>query len=332
MRILTSAAVFGLVPVPPQYGDQLGKDCSLERFDGADPAPQDASESTPPETPLVCAKLGRALRWLVGILPGVFALAQVAGPAGAASPRGALKPVTFGMDAGRAASALLTKTALTVTSAPKTSPVKPGDVVIDVIVAYTAKAASHYADIERELVALSLEEANQSFRASNLGHIKLRLVHTYRTGYVEQGMHFDHVWRFADKSDGEMEEIHGLRDHYGADVAILILDDAKGCGLATRVGADADEAFAVVHHECAAASYSLAHEVGHLIGARHELGFVNGTKWRDIMGYKGDCGGCQRVAVWSSPTVLVNGEPAGTEELNNARIIAEQASRVAAFR
>ena len=58
----------------------------------------------------------------------------------------------------------------------------------------------------------------------------------------------------------------------------------------------------------------------------------NGTKWRDIMGYKGDCGGCQRVAVWSSPTVLVNGEPAGTEELNNARIIAEQATRVAAFR
>ena len=45
------------------------------------------------------------------------------------------------------------------------------------------------------------------------------------------------------------------------------------------------------------------------------------------MGYKGDCGGCQRVAVWSSPTVLVNGE-----ELNNARIIAEQAARVAAFR
>jgi hypothetical protein len=145
-------------------------------------------------------------------------------------------------------------------------------------------------------------------------------------------MHFDHVWRFADKGDGEMEEIHGLRDRYRADVAILIVDDAKGCGLATRVGADADEAFAVVHHECAAASYSLAHEVGHLIGARHELGFVNGTKWRDIMGYKGDCGGCQRVAVWSSPTVLVNGEPAGTEELNNARIIAEQASRVAAFR
>ena len=39
---------------------------------------------------------------------------------------------------------------------------------------------------------------------------------------------------------------------------------------------------------------ALAHEVGHLIAARHEMSYVNGTKWRDIMGYKGDCGGCQR--------------------------------------
>ena len=34
--------------------------------------------------------------------------------------------------------------------------------------------------------------------------------------------------------------------------------------------ADAGEAFAVVHHECAAMTYSIAHEIGHIIGARHE--------------------------------------------------------------
>jgi hypothetical protein len=53
---------------------------------------------------------------------------------------------------------------------------------------------------------------------------------------------------------------------------------------------------------------------------------------RHIMSYKDSCGGCPRVAVWSSPTVFVKGEPAGSAEHNNARVIAEEAARVAAFR
>ena len=220
------------------------------------------------------------------------------------------------------------------------------DVVIDVIVAYTRKAASNYSDVKRELVGLAIEEANESFRQSGIGHVKLRLVHAYQTDYLEDGgAHFDHVWRFAEKGDGYMDEVHELRDKYKADVGVLIVDDPKGCGLATRVYAEADEAFAVVHHECAATTYTLAHEVGHLIGARHDLnldknmtpfpyghGYVNGTKWRDIMSYKESCGGCPRLPVWSSPFVKVRGEPAGTPELDNARVIAEQAARVAAFR
>ena len=220
-----------------------------------------------------------------------------------------------------------------------------GDVVIDVIVAYTKAAARHYTDVRRELIELSIEEGNESFRTSGISNVKLRLVHAYETAYVEEGAHFDHVWRFADKGDGYMEEIHGLRDRHKADVAILIVDDAKGCGLATRVHADADEAFAVVHHECAASTYSLAHEIGHIVGARHELamdkvmtpfpyghGYVNGRKWRDIMSYKDSCGGCPRIPIWSSPKVLVKGEPAGTPDLDNARVMSEQAARVAAFR
>jgi hypothetical protein len=36
--------------------------------------------------------------------------------------------------------------------------------------------------------------------------------------------------------------------------------------------------------------------------------------------------------VWSGPKVLVKGEVAGSPDLDNARVIAEQAARVAAFR
>ena len=127
----------------------------------------------------------------------------------------------------------------------------------------------------------------------------------FQTGYVEHGAHFDHLWRMADKEGEHMARIHALREAYRADVAILIVDDAKGCGLATRIGADADEAFAVVHHGCAVSSYTLAHEVGHIMGARHELAYVSGTTWRDIMSYKDACNGCPRLPVWSNPLVRI---------------------------
>ncbi len=217
--------------------------------------------------------------------------------------------------------------------------------VITLIIAYTKLAALHYSDIEKDLILLAVEEANQSFRNSGISNVEVKLVYSYQTKYVESGGHFDHVTRFADKHDGQMDEIHHLRDRHRADVALLVVHDPVGCGLAAGVAVTEDRAFAVVHHECAANSYSLAHEIGHLIGARHDAGidnsiapfpfghgFVNGTKWRTMMSYEESCSKCPRLPVWSNPDILVRGETAGSEASNNARVIREQAKRVAGFR
>jgi hypothetical protein len=241
-----------------------------------------------------------------------------------------LRPVTWGIQ--QPSTTREQKMALAAGAAKTVPSFRPREIVIDVLVAYTHNAAQHYDDFKREIVEPAIEQANHSFRLSGIGQVRLNLAHVFQTGYVERGGHFEHVWHMADKGDGHMEQIHALREAHGADVVVLIVDNPEGCGLATRIGADADEAFAVVHHECAVSNYTVAHEIGHLIGARHELAYVRGSSWRGMMSYKNACGGCPRLPVWSNPLVLIGGEPTGTANLNNARIIAENAGRVASFR
>lgn len=234
---------------------------------------------------------------------------------------------------------------------PRTNPVIPpaslgGEpVTIDLLVAYTLRAASHHTDIARDLIDVAIEEANQTFRNSGIANVRLRLVHAYETEYVEQGTHFEHVFRLADKNDGYMDEVHALRDKYKADVVALVVDDPNGCGLSAGVAPAARRAFTVVHHECAALSYSLAHEIGHLIGARHDIGlddstmpfpyghgYVHGTQWRTIMSYEESCDSCPRLPIWSTPALKIRNVPAGDAMSDNARVIAQGAARVAAFR
>ena len=61
-------------------------------------------------------------------------------------------------------------------------------------------------------------------------------------------------------------------------------------------------------------------------------GYAHGSQWRDIMSYKANCGGCSRSPVWSNPDVLIGGAPAGSVGHDNARVIADNVLRVAAFR
>jgi murein DD-endopeptidase MepM/ murein hydrolase activator NlpD len=87
------------------------------------------------------------------------------------------------------------------------------EVVIDVMVAYTRKAAENYTDIKRELIQLAIEEGNQSFAMSNLGHVKLRLVHAYETDFRQRVRAGDAFQLFFDMkeddkgAEGELGEL-----------------------------------------------------------------------------------------------------------------------------
>jgi hypothetical protein len=218
-------------------------------------------------------------------------------------------------------------------------------VTIDLMMLYTKRAASRYLQGPKDLIELAVEQANETFRNSGIPNVNLRLVHAQMIDYDEaDGAKFDHLFRMVDKT-GVFKDVGKLRDEKRADIVGLMLEDPKDCGLSTRVGGSADEAYFVVHHSCAALTISIAREVGHILGARHDRsidkndrpfpyghGYVNGNKWRDIMSYNKSCNGCPRIPFWSNPRVMYEGEPTGTEREDNARVILEQSERVSKFR
>jgi peptidyl-Asp metalloendopeptidase len=218
-------------------------------------------------------------------------------------------------------------------------------VQIDVLVPYTAAAKAARADIEA-LIQLAVDETNQSYRNSRI-NIDLRLVGTFQIAYSESGKSFATI--NADQVSGTdpgLAQVGPRRDATGADLVALIVNLPGACGRAAEIRATAPTAHAVVHYDCATGNYSFGHELGHLMGARHDPfvdssinpfafghGFVNGTSWRTVMAYADACGSCPRLQYWSNPDVLFAGVAMGSAATNNnARVLNLTRSTVAAFR
>src|SRR5262245_42555395 len=249
---------------------------------------------------------------------------------------------------------------LTETSEPRAPPAEPPvapfsdqdrqaleakAITIDVMLFYTPNVAAHYVRDPSDLLAVAIEETNESFRNSGLGNISLRLVHTQPLNYDgSMDDQFHHLYSMADGA-GPFKDVKRLRNEKRADIVGLVIDNPNGCGLSTRIGPESDEAYFVVHHACVTVSMSIAHEIGHILGIRHDRfadnndlplayghGYVNGDKWRDIMSYNVGCGGCPRIPFFSNPRIHYNGEPTGTAAADSARVILENAERISKFR
>ena len=214
---------------------------------------------------------------------------------------------------------------------------------IDVLVAYTTAARNAVADINATIV-LAVAETNQSYVNSNI-NIKLTLVDSFEVAYSEAGKSFDTILDdFVANAT-----VQSRRNASGADLAAMIINQTDYCGLADAIMATASTAFAIVHYDCATGYYSFGHELGHLMGARHDehndpstapfpyghgLQHNAAPSWRTIMAYANNCaGGCPRLQYWSNPNVQYGSVPMGTAAINdNARVLNQTATTVAGFR
>lgn len=217
--------------------------------------------------------------------------------------------------------------------------------IIRVMVHYTPSAASASGNISA-LIDLAIAESNQGYANSSVS-ITLELATKAQVSYTESGSFSTDLSRYRGTSDGFMDSIHTTRNSVAADVGVLVINNSSSCGLASGIGSSASTAFVDAHWDCITGYYSFAHEIGHLLSARHDPAtdptnspfayghgyqFTGSPSWRTIMAY--NCpAGCPRLDYWSNPNKLFNGVPMGTtSRSDNARVLNSTRTTVAAFR
>jgi len=241
----------------------------------------------------------------------------------------------------------------------------PGDneTVVDVRVTavFTEAAAKSIGSIKGWAQAV-VAEANQGYEGSDV-KIRLKLAKVRRTSYAEfnppgskgvgsyESFAKDLV-RFREKNDGHMDGIHRKRNQDKADLMILVRRDSKDlCGQASSIGSTASTAFAAVSVSCGPGSYTFAHEIGHLQGARHDRAtdgsltpyrYGHGIRrpnapdggYRTVMAYPCDApASCPRMPWISNPGLFYRGQRMGTKKYNdNHRVMNKTRWDISSYR
>ncbi len=236
---------------------------------------------------------------------------------------------------------------------------------IDVFVGYTddARVAAGGTSYIQAMINTGIAETNGGYSYS-LVNQRVNLVGTAEYAYDETSFDWSTTLsRWTGTVDGYMDTVHATRDTLKADEVVLIVNNTAYCGIgyqmsSTDIGtAFATYAFALVSRTCLTGYYSLAHEMGHNMGAQHDR-YTGGTgaytyahgywiettpdyyPYRTIMAYDVPYTygyDSTRVNRWSNPYVLYSGYPTGKpttdpESAYNALVLNNTAWAVARFR
>ncbi len=152
--------------------------------------------------------------------------------------------------------------------------------VVDLIVVYTPQAKINRGG-DATIQALIREVVNTTNQAMINSQIALtiRILHMEEIAYTASGDLFVDRIRLHNTNDGFMDSVHALRNSWGADLVSLISNGSVGGNadlLANLAAPDNDtRAFSVVDETSLQPSnLTMAHALGHTLGAGHERGNV----------------------------------------------------------
>lgn len=218
---------------------------------------------------------------------------------------------------------------------------------VDVMVVYStaAKNASGGSSGMASKINLAVTETNDAYSLSGVTQ-RLVLVHTEEMiGYSEPSSFSQMLSDLRGTSDGDMDNVHALRNQYGADCVAMICQNGQYCGIAylmTNVSHGFESsAFSVTNYSCATGYYSFGHELGHNMGCAHDpqnagsaaysysYGFrTSNNQYRTVMAYSPGT----RIKRFSSPSVTYNGWVMGDGNQDNGRSLNSASNTIADWR
>jgi hypothetical protein len=230
---------------------------------------------------------------------------------------------------------------------------------IDIMVVYTpaAKTWSAANDTSISHTINQLMAKAQLACDNSQTFITMRLVHVAEVSYTEVDPNTD-LNRLT-YTDGYIDNVHTLRDTYGADVVVLLefTDATGGFGwLLSDAGGSPGYAFSLTRVQQASRTYTAIHEIGHNMGCGHHkqqktqpgpglYSYSAGWRWAEganrwcsLMTYESgsyfaDGTNHTRVGYFSDPNVSLNGVPTGdATNGNNAETLRQVKQAVAAYR
>jgi hypothetical protein len=241
-------------------------------------------------------------------------------------------------------------------STPGTAGTERGGTFIfaDVLIAYTpaARTAVGGTNSMVSILTAMVADSNTAYLNSDVD-LRIRAAAFVETSYVESAsdMSLD-LSRLQSVSDGNMDELHPLRNQLGADLISLIVVNASGgaCGigyLMTNVSNSfASSAVSVTSRTCIS-NLTFHHELGHNMGLSHDRDNAGASsrpyaygyrtpnnQYRTVMAYAPGT----RVNYFSNPNISFGGLALGnpvnhpTNPAFNALALNDNASTIAAWR